>query len=293
MLTKKIKSISVLFFLIIAIFLVSNARSKDMSFKIITIEKLSRYNEDRLAFQHIEKKISVKIDNSLSCLLIAKDKKLYLLKDGYDNPKDVRVQKLILDMENRLIPPDLWKNKIDNKPDFIRITDRRVGLVKNVKQEFVTKNFGDFYIKVRNGFIKKHVNIFKSLMRDRKDSGLFVIKKPLPKRLTDYGPTKFFMSATAKTGDDKIYYVEDADGDGITETFTTTIPDGFHWGFESGPNILFIYNNQQEDIKKLIGKLANEAHDGTPEEEEMMKKTFPKDTEIIDMIEDIYRVSGE
>jgi hypothetical protein len=140
-------------------------------------------------------------------------------------------------MENRLIG-DLWVNKIDNKPDYIRVTDRRVEVLKNISQEFVTNNFGEFYTSVRDRFLQKHVNIFKALMINRKESGLFVERTPLPKRAYDEGPTKFRTVVTGKTIDEKIYYAEDADGDNITETFSVTIPDGFNWGYKSGANIV-------------------------------------------------------
>ncbi|MBN2401554.1 MAG: hypothetical protein JXN64_04070, partial [Spirochaetes bacterium] len=75
---------------------------------------------------------------------------------------------------------------------------------------------------------------------------------------------------------------EDSDGDEITETFYVVYDDGFNWGFKSGPNILFIYNNRDEEIKQLMGKLCYEAYYGTPEEESLILKNFPKETDIID-----------
>ena len=274
--------------LLIVIFQFTEASSKPIPFKIIEIEKLSRYNEDRLAYQHIEKDISPAIDNSVSCLLIIKDSKIYLFKDGYDDPDTVAEQKLLLEMENRLYG-DMWANKIDDKPDYVRITDRRVEILKNVSQEFVTNNFGEFYTSVRDKFLKKHVNIFKALLINRKDSGLFVERTPLPKKAYEEGPTKFKTVVTGKTIDEKIYYAEDADGDNITETFKVTIPDGFNWGYKSGANIIFIYNNKQENIKNIIGKLAHEAYHGTPEEEDIIKSEFPQKDDVTEMINDIYR----
>ncbi len=275
----------------VVLFQFERVESSDIPFRVLDIESISRYSEDRLVYQHIEKDISYAYDNSLSCLLIIKDRKMYLFKDGYDNTEEIKTQRLIIEMENRLIS-DLWVNKIDSKPDYVQITDRRVELMRNVSQEFVDQNFGTFYTEIRSSFIKKHVDIFKSLMIDRRDSGLFVERKPLPKRLYDTGPTKYSTTVTGKTIDEKIYSAEDADGDGITETFTVTIPDGFHWGYKSGPNIIFIYNNKQKDIEGLIGKLAHEAYYGTPEESENIKKTFPKKDDISDMIQDIYRTRG-
>lgn len=287
--TRKILRTTVLLSALMLIFQFTEANSKNIPFKVIKLEKVSRYNEDRIAYQHIEKNVSMQIDNSLSSLLIVKDRKMYLFKDGHDSTIDVRTQRLILEMENRLIP-DLWKNKIDNKPDFVRITDRRVEVLKNQSQEFVTNSFGDFYTNVREKFIKKHVNIFKTLMINRALSGLFVTRRPLPKKVYDNGPTKYYTSVTGKTIDEVIYFAEDADGDNVTETFTVNLPDGFHWGFKSGANIVFIYNNSQENMKKLIGKLSYEAFYGTPEEEKIIKQQFPDKNDINNMIDDIYRV---
>jgi hypothetical protein len=271
-----------------AVFQFTEVNSKDIPFQLIEIEQLSRYNEDRLAYQHTEADLGPIIDNSLSSLLIIKDSKIYLIKDGYDDGYIVQEQRQLLEMENRLIG-DLWVNKIDNKPDYIRVTDRRVEVLKNISQEFVTNNFGEFYTSVRDRFLQKHVNIFKALMINRKESGLFVERTPLPKRAYDEGPTKFRTVVTGKTIDEKIYYAEDADGDNITETFSVTIPDGFNWGYKSGANIVFIYKNKQENIKNIIGKLATEAYSGTPEEENIIKNEFPQKDDINDMIDDLYR----
>ena len=275
----------------IIIFVVTDGSSKNFPFKIIDIKNISRYNENRVSFQHIQKNINDETDNSISSLLIINKRKIYLFKDGYDNFNDIRTKRLILETQKRLIPDDLWTNTIDSKPDYIRITDRRVEILRNENQDFVTKNFGDFYLKIRNSFIQKHVNIFKTLLITRKESGLHVKKIPIPKRLGDTSSeTKFVTSVTAKTVDEKLYYAEDADGDGITETFFVNIPDGFNWGYKSGPNILCIYNNQDPEIQKIIGKITHEAYHGTAEEEEIIKKTFPKDDDIVDLINDAYRV---
>jgi hypothetical protein len=154
----------------------------------------------------------------------------------------------------------------------------------NVTEEFVEKNFGDFYRSVRNSLINKHVQIFKSLMRDRVESSLNLQRKPIspPAFQEVKEPSKYSTVVSAKTLNDTLYYAEDSDGDNITETFYVTFEDGFTWGFKSGPNIIFIYNNKEEDIKQLIGKLCYEAYYGTSEEEKAILKTFPKDSEIIE-----------
>jgi len=292
--TRSIKTIVPLFLLVLLLTQVSDLYSKRaINYKFITIKKISRYNEDRIAFQHVEintdpYKID-KTDNSLSCLLIVKDKKMYLFKDGYDDPKNVASKRLILEMSQRLIP-DLWIKKVDSIPDYLIITDRRNQLMRNNSQEFIQKNFGTFYSKIKDTFLKKHVTIFRNLIINKKDSPVYINRYALPLKRRDKGKARYYVSVTAKTIDEKVYFAEDADGDGITETFTVNLPDGFNWGYKSGPNIVFIKNNKQENLKKIIGKITNEALYGTKEEENLIIKTFPKDQDIINMIDDIYRV---
>jgi len=286
------KKIIVLALILFTVF-ISDIYSKEIEFKLIDIQQVSRYSEERVAYQQIETKYELyqhsQTDNSIASLLIIRDRKMYLIKDGYDNEKTITHKRRILDRENQLIP-DLWNNKIDNKPDYIMVTDRRIELLKNFTQEFVDKNFGQFYINVRDEFINKHVKIFETLMRNRKESGLFVERKPIPKRIYDDSETKYSIRVTAKTIDDRIYYAEDMDGDGVTETFTVSISDGFNWGYKSGANLIMIYNNSQEDIKKLMGNLTKNAYYGTEQEEEVIKKTFPKADEITNMIDYLYKI---
>ncbi len=278
---------------VIAILLTAyNLYSRDFRFKILETPELSRYNEDRVSYQHIQKGVDDLVDNSIATLLIARDSKLYLFKDGFDNKNDVLRTRHILDLEQQLIP-DLWVNKIDNKPDFIQVTDRRLEIMRNITQDFVTANFGDFYFKVRDAFLKKHVEIFRSLIINRRDSGLRAERTMIPKKIWDTGETKYKTTASARTIDEKIYYAEDADGDNITETFTISIADGFQWGAYSGANILFILNNQQKEITDIIGQLTKEAFNGTSEEENLLKQNFPKAELITDMINDIYQVDKE
>ena len=286
--------------------------SKENIYQLIEIEQLSRYDEDRIAFQHIEEP-SVEwevdpTDNSIASLLIVKDKKIYLFKDGYDNPSDIMTKGKILSMENQLLP-DLWINKIDTKPDFLRITDRRVELMKRQAKTDGAENernledkFIQFYQKVRDSFINQHVTIFKSLMINRKESGLIIERHPLPKKLTDLGATRYFTSAAAKTIDEKVYYAEDADGDGLTETFTVNIPDGFDWGYKSGPNILCISGCKYRDsegkdinvkMKELIGNLTKDAYYGTSEEARIIEKSFLKENDVDKMIKNLYQMSPD
>lgn len=269
--------------ILLILFCATSVIAIDFNFKPIVIEDLSRYNEDRIAYQHVQKQIAPNMDNSFSALLIIKQRKIYLIQDGYDNPDVVNTKRLQLEMETKLIG-DLWENKINNKPDYVRITDRKVELLKNFGEDFVSKNFGTFFLNVRNAFIKKHVEVFKKLMVDRKESGLIVTRVPLPVPAylnAPETPTKYKITVSGKTLDEKLYYAEDSDGDGITETFMVNSADGFNWGYKSGANIVFIYNNQDEEIKGMIGQLCNWAYLGTPEEEKEILQNFPKDSDII------------
>ncbi len=281
MLKTRVKGIALItpLLLLIAVSVIS----RDLSYKVISLDKVSRYNEDRISFQHIENVIDPeehqKQDTSIAALLIIKDKKMYLFKDGYDDPATVEQDRVIRQMENRLIMNTLWERTIDGKPDYMRITDRRVEQLKREilpgKDENLGPKYSDFYVKMRDSFIKKHSQIFKALMVNRKDSDLKVIRKPIPKKLNDSGPTKYFISVTAKTtATGQIYYAEDADGDGVTETFTVQLPDGFHWGYKSGANIIFIFQNTQEDIKAIIGDFTKIAHEGSPEVDTIINRQF-------------------
>lgn len=293
MVNKKRTKIVIMALILMTLLPASWILSKEPVFSYITLENVSRFNEDRVAFQHVEHFYNPLVDNSIEVLLIIKKSKMYLMKDGFDDTGSIKEKRLMLGMEATLIDDEaLWKNKLNGKPDYIKITDRRVEIMTNRNEEFVSKNFGKFYSTVRDSFIKRHVAVFRQLMRNRRESGLYVMRKPLPKPVqvgldTSKMPTKYITSARAKTIDEKIYYCEDADGDGITETFTVQLPDGFDWGFKSGPNMIFIYKNKTKEIETLIGKLTNEAYFGTSEEERTILESFPKEQDIVDMIEDI------
>jgi hypothetical protein len=264
--------------------------SKEKNYLILDPDKISRYNEDRIAFQRIETPDEQMKDNSVENLLIIKENKIYHLVDGYDIVSDVQMKKIIMDAENKYIENnDFWLNKINGKPDYVRIIYRRSDLLKNTNEEFVTSNFGQFYKSVRDKFIKLHVDKFRTLMRNRGESRLTVKKRLLSVKVNPDNPNdikqRFFKSASAKAGDETVYYCEDADGDGITETFMATIDDGFIWGVGSGPNLLVIRGNTDKDIETLIGKLVNESENGTVEEEKKMFQNFPKEEDISKMME--------
>lgn len=266
--------------------------SKDKEYLTIDPDKITRYSEDRVAYQRIESSDEQKQDNSMECLMVIKDDKTYFIVDGFDNPADVQMKKIVMDSENKYIENnDYWLNKINGKPDYVKIKYRRNELLKNMNEEFVTSNFGQFYKSVRDKFIKMHVEKFRNLMKNRGESKLTVSRRLLSVQVNKDNPNdikqRFFKSATAKAADETVYYCEDADGDGITETFMASLDDGFDWGIGSGPNILMIAGNTDKDIETMIGKLVNESESGTVEEEKKMFQEFPKEENINRMIEQI------
>jgi hypothetical protein len=263
--------------------------AKDPDYTVMELDNISRYTEDRLGYQQIQKWTNPYKDDSFAALLIIQKSKMHLLVDGYDNPRDVADTRRRLLIENvDYKESDLWPNKLNGKPDYVRVTDRRVELLKNFDEDYVSKNFGERYIKVRDALLQRHVQIFSQLMRNRKESGLTVVREPLPKPgylgAPEQKTTKYFVSVGAKAQDGRVYYAEDADGDGITETFSVSIPDGFNWGYQSGPNVIFIYKNKEQDIQKIIGNITKEAYFGTAEEEKNIIETFPKDQDIIERL---------
>jgi hypothetical protein len=295
---------SVVMAFIISLFIVipSSGFTRNLSYQDITIDNVSRYNEDRISYQQVEYIINPeehqKQDTSLASLLIIKDRKMYLFKDGYDDPQIVEQNRIIREMENRLLQNELWIREIDGKPDYLRITDRRTEILKKIivseSNDNLAQRYTDFFSKMRDSFIQKHVGIFKALMINRKDSDMEVTRRPIPKALNYNGPTKYFLSVTAKTKDGVVYYAEDGDGDGITETFSVELPDGFHWGYKSGPNIIFILKNKQENIKAMIGSLTKDAYEGFPEEEKIINKQFDQlDKEIPALMDDIIKLDSE
>jgi hypothetical protein len=280
-----------------------NLFSKEKDFLIISPDKISTYTQDRIAFQRIEKRADpsrddftenyiVTKDNSVENLLIIKDQKVHFIADGYDNVPDVLKTKTIMDSENKYAENnDFWVNKINGKPDYVRVMQRRNDMMINSNEEFVTTNFGAFYKSVRDRFLKLHVNNFRQLLKNRSESKLTVTKRLLaytvnPEKSDDI-KKKYFISAKAKASDGTVYYCEDADGDGITETFTASRDDGFDWGINSGPNIILITGNTDKDIETLIGKLVNESVYGTVEEEKKMFQQFPKEKEVIDLMDQV------
>ncbi|MCP4135517.1 MAG: hypothetical protein GY754_31400 [bacterium] len=308
---RKLLVIAVIMLLILATGALSN--NKKLVYKIINIELISNFKQDRIAFQHIEKKYDEDLpftiyDNSVASLLIIRDSKMYLFKDGYDSNYDVRGQKKILEMENRMIP-DLWSNKIDNNPDFVTITDRKLSIMRKValqdakpgEENTTPKNLADNYIKmyseVRSTFLKAHVKKLMNLMINDKEN-IYVTREPIPKRAYDTGETKYCTRIAAKTINKTLYYAEDGDGDGITETFTAGIRDGFDWGGEAGPNIILIYKCKffdkdkkpiNPEIKEIVGSITKQAYFGTEIEEKNLGKAMEKEKENIkEMIEDIY-----
>jgi hypothetical protein len=271
--------------------------SKDLSFTFLDVKKVSSYDNDRLAFQHFEKApnevTADKTDNSVALMMIIKDKKIYFFQDGYDNPEQVYFNKISYDQGNQYMP-DIWLNKVDGIPDFVQVMDRRIEVQRSNVKEWVSSNYKDMYLNVRDKFIKKHVSIFLSLIVNRKDTDMVVTRKLLSKKLYDTSGPKFAITVSAKTNDGgSVYYAEDADGDGVTETFTVHCGDGFQWGYKSGPNVICIEKNSQKDIQQMIGRISNLAYYGSPEEEQIIKKTFPTSDKVNSMINTLYNIDPE
>lgn len=281
----------------------SDLFSKVKEFSTLDPDKITRYSEDRIVYQRIETKkditkddfvenYSITKDNSVENLLIIKERKVHFIIDGYDKISDVQRTKIIKDSVNKYVEDnDFWVNKINGKPDFIRVIYRRQDLMMNANEEFVTTNFGPFYKSVRDRFIKMHVDKFRQLLRNRTESGVTSEKRLLSYKVNPENSSdikqKFFISAKAKSNDGTVYYCEDADGDGITETFSATRNDGFDWGIDSGPNLLSIMGNTDKDLETFIGKLANESVNGTVEEEKKMFQQFPTEKDVLNLMDQI------
>lgn len=296
MLHKTLKAITCIFAISI-LFQVPSLYSRDLSFTFLDVKKVSGYDQDRIVFQQIEKAPSeLQVDtqdNSVALLMVIQDRKIYFFQDGYDNPEQVYFTKITYDMGNQFVP-DIWLNKIDSNPDFVTVTDRRTEVQRSNVKEWVSSNYKDLYLSVRDKFIKKHVSIFLSLIVNRKETDMAVSRKLLHRKLYDTGGPKFAITVSARTTDGStVYYAEDADGDGVTETFTVHCGDGFQWGYKSGPNVICIEKNTQKDIQQMIGRITNLAYYGSPEEEQIIKKSFPSPDKINSMINTLYNIDPE
>ena len=276
---RKFNKNAIIFFVIIASAVTLN--SKDFTYKELNFGSISRYSEDRIAYQHIEYIVDPEVrqpqDPSVASLLIISDNKMYLFKDGYDDPKIAEQKYLEMSLAQRLTFNETWERDIVGKPNYLVIYDKRKEILRKVilpgSNETLNEKYTSFYLDTRNAFIQKHVNIFRRMMINRVDVGYKLNRVPIPRRLMDE-TTRYHTSVTAKTKEGVVYYAEDADGDDITETFSVEINDGFNWGFKSGPNMILILKNKQEDIKKIIGNLTKEAYEGMPEELELIDEQF-------------------
>jgi hypothetical protein len=296
MLHKTVKAVTCIFAISI-LFQAPSLYSKDLSFTYLDIKKVSSYDADRIVFQQFEKAPDElnpdARDNSVALMMIIQDRKIFFFQDGYDNPEQVYFTKINYSMGNQYVP-DIWLNKIDSNPDYVMVTDRRIEIQRSNVKEWVSSNYKDMYISVRDKFIKKHVAIFLSLIVNRKDTDMTVTRKLLSKKLYDTSGPKYAINVSARTNDGStVYYAEDADGDGVTETFTVHCGDGFQWGYKSGPNVICIENNTQKDIEQMIGRITNLAYYGSPEEEQIIKKTFPTSEKINSIINTLYNIDPE
>jgi len=290
-------------FLFILFFTATALFSKNKEFSIIEPDKLTRYKEDRIAYQRIEKKVdlskddftenyTITKDNSVENLLIVKDRKIHFISDGYEALSDIKMNKILKDSINKyVVNNDFWLNKINGKPDYIRVIYRRNDLMINANEEYVTKNFGAFFKSTRDRFIKLHVDKFRQMFNNRIESNFIITKKLLSYKLnpdnSDDIKQKFFISIKAKSTDGTVYYCEDSDGDGVTETFSVSRDDGFDWGLNSGPNIILIKSNSDKDIETQIGKLANDSVNGSTEEEQKTLQQFPSEKEVMNLMDQI------
>lgn len=265
--------------------------SKEYPYLPIDVSRVSNYDIDRVVYQRIERFSDLSLDHSLEALLIIKDKKMFLMMDGYDASYDTKARKFRAEVSNLYgenAQDWMWTNKINGKPDFVQIMERRSPLMMNANEEYVSQNFGSFYKSIRDKFIREHVEKYRQILRNREDAGLHIERKRIPRPMSavdteDY-KDKFYSSARAKAADGTLYTCEDADGDGITETFIAQARDGFNWGYKSGPDLIIILNNTDKDIETLIGKLVNEAMYGSVDDEKTMIETFPKEKDISDLI---------
>jgi hypothetical protein len=263
--------------------LTENKVIPDIPYKLIDISALSRYSEDRIAFQHIQLSgFSENEDNSVASLLIIKNNEVYLFRDGYDDPKRVKFDSYLRWTRGEE-PKDLWVNKIDSRPDYIRVASKRVEKFLNSNKDYTEKNSGDVYRSVRNSFLNYHVKVFKELMMNRAESEFILQRYPIyPPAFKELNAPIIFSSVIRARGqNDYLYYAADKDGDEVTETFWVTMKDSFNWGLKSGPNVIFIYNNKEDNIKQIIGKLCHEAYFGTSEEETNLTKLIPNETDIL------------
>ncbi len=261
--------------------------SAEIQYTEIDPEQISRYNEDRIVYQQIETEVSHFRDNSYAALLIIRDSKSCLIMDGYDSPDHVN-DLYVQEQRQRVMPGDLWQNKIDGDPDFMIMSDRRKELIRSSSADFVKSGYGELYSTVRTSFLKRHVARFKTLILKKEENTVLITRTEIPRDINDSSDQKYKTTVKAKGDDDVLYYAEDADGDGITETFTATISDGFNWGYNSGPNIINITCNSRDDIKALIGDIAMEAYNGSPEYIEMLNRAFDQEKAKM-MVDDVYK----
>ncbi len=265
--------------------------SKEYPYLPIDVSRVSSYETDRVVFQRIEHFSDLSLDHSMESLLIIEDKKMFLMIDGYDNPLDANARKFRAEVSNLYgenAEDRMWTNKINGKPDFVQIMERRAPIMMNANEEYVSQNFGTFYKSIRDKFIQEHVDKYRQILRSRKDAGVHIERKRIPRPMsvgdTEEYKDKYYTSAQAKAFDGTMYICEDADGDGVTETFIAKARDGFNWGYKSGPDLVIILKNTDKDIETLIGKLVNEAMYGSVDDEKAMIETFPKEKDISDLL---------
>ena len=156
--------------------------SREFDFLPLDALKVSTYNNDRVVLQRIEKSNNLLQDNSFEALLIIKDRKMYMMMDGRDSTSDAKIRKLKVESQKLYGENEadlIWTNKINGKPDFIQLIDRRTPFMLNANEEFVSTNFGAFYKSIRDKYIKEHVDKFRQIMRNRREADFYFELKPI------------------------------------------------------------------------------------------------------------------
>jgi len=288
--TKKLTTILLLVFTI-SIFGTMNIESSErIPYKRLDPLAVSTFRADRVVYQQIEQDVTPYYDDSFASLLIIRDSKMYFFEDGYDD----RIQEMKRYQGARAsgyMIPDLWPNKISGKLNHVIVTDRRLISLRGFDSDAIESRFGQEYRDTRDKLIKKHTEVFYGLLTRPHEIEMAVVRRPIPRKFMDDEPIRYFSSVTVKTFNGRVYYAEDTTGDGVTNTFTVTEPDGFNWGFKSGPNVICIINNTQEDIKEMIGTLVFDAQNGTEAFWEKAKKEFIPSDQMDNFIDDLYGVS--
>ena len=264
--------------------------SERFPYKRLDPMTVSSFRVDRVVYQQIEQNVTPYVDDSFAALLIIRDNKMFFFEDGYDD-RDEEMVKYVAARASRSMIEDLWPNKISGKLNHALVTDRRVKVLQSFNSEAIERRFGQEYKEARDQLIKQHVQIFYAMLLRPTESEITFVRRKIPRVWADDEPIRYFASVALKTLNGRLYYAEDTNGDGVTDTFTVSGPENFNWGFKSGPNIICILNNTQEDIKEMIGKLVADAFDGPDAFWERARKNIVPADQMADFVDDLYGVT--